>query len=139
MAASTQGDPDGCLSQRVNFAEIWLFYGKTTVNWSLLFSVLLMDGIIILINIPASLLGLTFDNEPNTQQLWFEPPGYVVPIIWFVLFTLMGLSRYVVVRQSDASVAGGIIIGFAVLCASYAFYTLGLSKITGISPLWFGV
>jgi tryptophan-rich sensory protein len=27
----------------------------------------------------------------------------------------------------------------AILCATYAYYTLGLGKLTGISPLWFGL
>jgi tryptophan-rich sensory protein len=109
------------------------------MNWQLVFSVLLMYGIIILVNIPASLLGLSFDNNSNTPRLWFEPPGFVVPIVWFFLFTLMGIARYVLLNQGNAQSKGYIIIGLAVLCASYAFYTLGLSKLTGLSPLWFGL
>jgi tryptophan-rich sensory protein len=109
------------------------------MNWQLILSVLMMHGIIILVNIPAPFLGLTFDNNAKEQRLWFEPPGYVIPIIWFILFTLMGIALYIVVKQGNSLSAGNFIIGLAVLCASYAYYTLGLAKLTGISSPWFGL
>ncbi|MFA0963446.1 hypothetical protein AB9P05_16700 [Roseivirga sp. BDSF3-8] len=59
--------------------------------WALVFSVLIFYGILILVNIPAPFIGLNFDND-ETPKLWYAPPGFVIPVIWFVLFTLLGIG-----------------------------------------------
>ncbi|MCB0518090.1 MAG: hypothetical protein H6577_15680 [Lewinellaceae bacterium] len=33
----------------------------------------------------------------------------------------------------------GWLFALAVLCATYAYYTLGFAKLTGISALWYGL
>lgn len=104
----------------------------------LILSIGLMYLILILVNVPAPWLGLKFESSDASRRLWFEPPGYLIPIVWFVLFTLMGIAR-ARLADVDASTMRWWIDGLAVLCAAYAYYTLGLSRLTGVSPLWFGL
>lgn len=57
----------------------------------ILLNILLFYGILIVINIPAGFLGLEFEANEK-PRVWYEPPGYVIPIVWFVLFTAMGYA-----------------------------------------------
>lgn len=104
--------------------------------WSLLFSILSFYGVLILVNIPAPLLGLNFENGEATK-LWYAPPRFVIPIVWFILFTLLGIGRYHLIQVSTDH--QWWLYGLAFLCATYAYYTLGLAKMTHISALWFGL
>jgi tryptophan-rich sensory protein len=107
--------------------------------WPLIQNVLLMYGILVVVNIPAPFLGLVFENERAGQRLWFEPPGWIIPIVWFCLFTMLGTARYILTKAAGNHSGEYAIIGLSVLCATYAYYTLGLSQLTGISSLWFGL
>ncbi len=100
-------------------------------------SIALLYGILLGINLPAPLLGLEFDSGP-APRLWYQPPGWVIPAAWFVLFALLGIARHRLMERAHSGEQKWI-LALAVLCASYSYYTLGLSKITGISPLWFGL
>ncbi|MBE9178573.1 tryptophan-rich sensory protein [Oculatella sp. LEGE 06141] len=109
------------------------------MNGPLIANIVLMYGILIGVNLPAPLLGLDFQEDSVRQRLWYEPPGYVIPIVWFVLFTLLGIARYELARRNPGGNIHWLITGLAILCATYAYYTLGLSKLTGVSALWFGL
>ncbi|UBZ14828.1 tryptophan-rich sensory protein [Flagellimonas marinaquae] len=104
--------------------------------WSLFFSILSFYGILIVVNIPAPFLGLNFENG-EAPKLWYAPPGFVIPIVWFVLFTLLGIGRYYLIQTSTNH--QWWLYGLALLCATYAYYTLGLAKTTHVSALWFGL
>jgi hypothetical protein len=56
--------------------------------------------------------------------------------VWFVLFTLLGFARYVLLQASHAPLQGWL-FGLAFLCATYAYYTLGLAKLAQVYALWF--
>jgi tryptophan-rich sensory protein len=87
---------------------------------------------------PGILSGpLVFESNEPDRRLWYEPPGFVIPLVWFVLFTLLAIARYQLTRSGDG--AGGPVVALAVLCATYAYYTLGLARLTGVSALWFGL
>lgn len=93
--------------------------------------------LLLLVNAPASLLGLRFDDESDAAT---APPGWLVVAAWLVLFPAMGYAHWAL----DLSGAEGArlapwVIALAVLCATYAYYTLGLAKLTDISALWFGL
>lgn len=105
--------------------------------WSLILSIVGFYAILIAVNIPAPFIGLNFDSG-ETPKLWYAPPGFVIPIVWFVLFTLLGIGRYTLL-QTDATQYQGWLYALAFLCASYAYYTLGFAKLTNISALWFGL
>ena len=47
------------------------------------------------------------------------PPGYVIGIVWTVLFALMGAARY-------HATAKRMVTALIALCLAYPFYTLGL-------------
>ncbi len=105
--------------------------------WSLVLSILIFYAILIVVNIPAPFIGLNFENA-ETPKLWYAPPGFVIPIVWFVLFTLLGIGRYHLIQTGSGSYQWWL-FGLAFLCATYAYYTLGLAKVTHISALWFGL
>ncbi|MBG9376379.1 tryptophan-rich sensory protein [Panacibacter sp. DH6] len=104
---------------------------------TILLSILLFYGILVVVNIPAPFVGLEFDSD-NKPSLWYAPPGFVIPIVWFVLFTLLGIARYKLVSQQLPDYQWWLFV-LAFLCAAYAYYTLGLAKLTHISALWFGL
>ena len=107
------------------------------MTWTLILSILTFYGILIAVNIPAPFIGLDFDSG-ETSKLWYAPPGFVIPIVWFVLFTLLGIGRYNLL-QTEFNNYQWWLYGLAFLCATYAYYTLGLAKVTNISALWFGL
>jgi tryptophan-rich sensory protein len=110
------------------------------MNGQVIGNIVLMYAILIIVNLPAGWLGLAFESD-RTSRLWYQPPGFVIPIVWFVLFTLMGIARYQVRHSANPSgvSASWWIVVLAILCASYAYYTIGLAKVTHISALWFGL
>lgn len=105
---------------------------------SLTSNILLFYGILILTNVPAYFLGLKFEGNAPKKRLWFEPPGFVIPIVWVFLFLLLAILRYKLV-SIEANDLAKLTIVLALVCASYAYYTLGLEKLTGISALKFGL
>ena len=106
---------------------------------NLVSNILLFYVILFVVNIPAPFLGLNFD-ESAADTVSFAPPGFVIPIVWWILFTLLGAARFLVLRRGNApDTDSALLLGLAVLCAAYAYYTLGLEKLTGISSLWFGL
>ncbi|MBC6995996.1 TspO/MBR family protein [Neolewinella lacunae] len=100
-------------------------------------SVMIFYGILIAVNLPAPWLGLEFESG-ETPKLWYAPPGYLIPIVWFVLFTLLGIGRYLLLRAGGGDYLW-CLYGLALLCAAYAYYTLGFARLTNISALWFGL
>lgn len=110
----------------------------TWVDVTLPGNVLLLWGLLLLVNVPAPLLGLEFERSQTRVSL--EPPGWVIPAVWFGLFALMAVARWRLglVGGDAAWIAMRAIELFAVWCAAYAYYTLGLARITGVSALAYG-
>jgi tryptophan-rich sensory protein len=105
---------------------------------SFLLNLLLFYAILFLTNVPAYFLGLKFEGNEKQKRLWFEPPAYVIPLVWVVLFFLLAVLRFKLI-QIQADELAGMILVLAFICASYAYYTLGLEKLTGISALKLGL
>ncbi|WP_170067779.1 tryptophan-rich sensory protein [Neolewinella xylanilytica] len=103
----------------------------------LLLHIALFYLILVGVNLPAPFLGLKFDQDDG-HRLWYAPPGFLIPVAWFVLFTLLGVAHYRLGLEGPDG-AQGWLVALAVLCASYAYYTLGLEKLTGVSALWYGL
>ena len=108
------------------------------MNSSLLFNIGLLWGMLFLINIPAYFLGLKFEGNVSNKRLWFEPPGFVIPIVWVFLFLMLAYLRYKLVIGNEHDSATMILV-LAFICASYPYYTLGIEKLTQISALKFGI
>lgn len=104
----------------------------------LLVNLLLFYAILFLINVPAYFLGLRFEGNEKRKRLWFELPGFVIPLVWVFLFFLLAILRYNLMLIQESNLASMTIL-LAVICSSYAYYTLGLEKLTGISALKFGL
>ncbi|MFN3760497.1 MAG: tryptophan-rich sensory protein [Algoriphagus aquaeductus] len=104
----------------------------------LLVNLLLFYAILFLINVPAYFLGLRFEGNEKRKRLWFEPPGFVIPLVWVFLFFLLAILRYNLMLIQESNLASMTIL-LALICSSYAYYTLGLEKLTGISALKFGL
>jgi len=109
------------------------------MNRDLAMNLALLFGILVVVNLPAPWLGLSFSDGEKAARLWYEPPGWIIPLVWWVLFTLMAVARYELGKVGTGQSGRKLIVGLAVLCASYAYYTLGLTRLTGISSLWFGL
>lgn len=71
-------------------------------------------------------------------MVWYQPPGWVIPLVWFILFSLLAIARTQLLQLPQPR-GEGWLWGLAFLCATYAYYTIGLAKWTGISALWFGL
>lgn len=37
----------------------------------------------------------------STNQPWFAPPGFLFPIVWTILYILMGISAYMILRSKS--------------------------------------
>lgn len=105
---------------------------------SLLANFILFYAILFLINLPVPFLGLKFSGNEASKRLWFEPPGFVIPIVWVVLFFFLAILRFKLL-EFQAEELAWLVVFLALICASYAYYTLGLEKLTGISALKLGL
>ncbi len=65
------------------------------------------------------IFALGWRQPAHDIQPGLAPPGYVIGIVWTVLFALMGAARH-------HSTAGRMITALIALCLAYPFYTLGL-------------
>ena len=73
-------------------------------------------------------------------------PGYVIGIIWTILFLAMAIARWQALRSADPSrKLPSLILALILLCAAYPLYTVGLRSLsvgiagnilTGIFALW---
>ena len=54
----------------------------------------LLGGIVGLLTSPG-------DNYKDLIQPSFAPPGFIFPIVWTILYTLMGISSYII-KESDS-------------------------------------
>lgn len=63
--------------------------------------------------------------QPNPA---LAPPGYVIGIIWVLLFVAMSTSRWLSLRAGDR-VAARVVAGLIFLCAIYPLYTMALSSL----------
>ena len=79
---------------------------------------------------PLALNGIIFTlgwqgSAPKNPML---PPGWVIGLIWMLLFTGMGIARWILTRGLNPRVARWV-DGLALLCLAYPLYTLGLRSI----------
>lgn len=101
-------------------------------------SVIFFEAILVFLNLPAILIGLKFQGNTPSKRLWFEPAGFLVPGVWILLFALLAILRSKLI-ELGMDETGLNVIGLAIVCALYPYYTLGLEKATGISAVKFGL
>jgi tryptophan-rich sensory protein len=62
--------------------------------------------------------------DRDIQPVW-APPGYVVGMVWVLLFGCMGLGHWFALQRQDIKGAR-LLTGLILLCLAYPFYTAGL-------------
>lgn len=85
----------------------------------------------------TNLLILLFNPSQMTtpaETYRFEPPGWVIGLVWTLLFAALGLSRWLILGTRVGQTKGADwIVLLLLLCAAYPFYTLGLrSPVMGL-------
>jgi tryptophan-rich sensory protein len=88
-------------------------------------SALAVNGIIELIN-PSEMA--------SAGDVPLQPPGYVIGIIWTLLFAAMGSARWLLVANTSNTLGvRRLLLGLLLLCLAYPFYTFGLrSNVIGL-------
>ncbi len=89
-------------------------------------SALAVNGFIAVVN-PSEMA------SPGSVHL--QPPGYVIGIVWLVLFAAMGVARWLLLtKPMDTIRARRLILFLLLFCLAYPVYTLGLkSEIIGLA------
>lgn len=109
---------------------------------NLLFSIIVCQA--------AGVLGSIFTKSsvttwyPTLQKPWFTPSGGVISTVWILLFTLMGVSLFLVLREgfgrSDIKVAVYVFAAQLVVNVLWSFAFFGLRSPPGgiivIALLW---
>lgn len=63
-----------------------------------------------LVGIIGSLLGNASMGFESLIKPNFAPPGFVFPIVWFILYTLMGISSYIIYTSGDPNTKKALIL-----------------------------
>jgi tryptophan-rich sensory protein len=89
-------------------------------------SALAVNGFIAVVN-PSEMA------SPGSVHL--QPPGYVIGIVWLVLFAAMGVARWLLLtKPMDTIRARRLILFLLLFCLAHPVYTLGLkSEIIGLA------
>jgi len=80
-------------------------------------------------------------NKPNP----YLPPGYVIGIVWIIIFGLLGYAYYLILNEKNKITLGSISIILMILfCLLYPFLTGGfnnnyISKLLNILTLIFSI
>jgi len=94
----------------------------------------------------AGALGSIFTSSsvstwfPTLIKPWFAPPGWVIIAVWIVLFTLMGVSLFLVWREdhsgADRKIAIGVFAAQLVVNVLWSWAFFGLqSPLAGIAVI----
>lgn len=99
------------------------------INWRLLISSILIPVII------GSIVGIITNGSTNFETLVkpsFSPPGIVFPIVWTILYTLMGISIYLI-KTSKGKTNDAVKIYVLQLIVNYLwsfiFFTFNLTLV----------
>ena len=94
----------------------------------------------------AGFIGSFFTNAglvdwySTLNKPWFTPPGWFIGAVWITLFTLMGISLYLVWKKGFTRTALGIFAAQLALNMLWSFLFFGLRSpllgLAGIIPLW---
>ncbi len=107
----------------------------------------------ILVSLSAGFIGSVFTSQTvdtwytGLQLPWFAPPGYVISVIWTVLYILIGISLYSIITKdlSERKVQVALVIFgiqlFLNAIWSYLFFGLmsPLYGLMGIVALWIAI
>ncbi len=72
-----------------------------------------MIAISIAIPLVFGLIGTLIGNPSNFSEIVkpsFAPPGFLFPIVWTILYILMGVSSYMIYKDNNYSINAALII-----------------------------
>ena len=73
-------------------------FNKKNINRSLIISIIIP----LFIGLISSLLSLnSFNNFNLLNKPPLSPPGWLFPIVWTILYVLMGISSYLIYEEND--------------------------------------
>jgi len=99
---------------------------------ALVLNIAIAVGAAAIVNGVILLLG--WDSPTDyAPQPWFEPPGWVVVLVWLVLFSLMASARWTLNSYTIIGVvrARALITLLIVACLVLPFYSLAISSLMG--------
>ncbi len=99
---------------------------------SLVLNVLLAVGAALVMN--GLIFGLGWNRSTDyATKPSFEPPGYVVGLVWEGLFALMATARWLLNSRSGtgASRARALVTLLIIFCLLWAFYSLAIGSLIG--------
>ena len=70
-------------------------------------------------------------DATDIVQPGFQPPGWVIGMVWTALFAAMGAARWVTARSHHGIGRrnGWLITGLILACFAYPYYTLGFRSV----------
>jgi tryptophan-rich sensory protein len=95
----------------------------------LLANVVVLVGLSALGNGIVNLFGWDSSQNPAPKPS-FAPPDYVVGLVWVLLFAVLGAARWLLVGSGStaAKPERRLILGLAIFCFLYPFYTLAFDS-----------
>ncbi len=86
---------------------------------------------VIAVNAVIFLSGWFQTDTPAAQQSRLDPPGWLVGVVWVILFAFLGAARWFVMRSGGAQAGrqAGYIVLLLLFCLAYPFYTMGLKSV----------
>lgn len=88
-------------------------------------------------------------EQARTPAYRLQPPGFVIGIVWIILFASMGTARWLIVRREEREFKNANLVFLLILlCVAYPLYTLGLSSltvglagniVTAVTALWVAI
>lgn len=99
---------------------------------SLVLNLLLAVGAALAMNVLIFELGWdkSTDYAPKPS---FEPPSYVVGLVWIFLFALMATARWLLNSRSETGTSGArtLVTLLIIFCLLWPFYSLAIGSLNG--------
>ena len=93
---------------------------KKSVSIVMIFSIIICIAIPLIVGIISSFL--TKDAQMSFNQMNkppLSPPGWLFPIVWTILYIVMGIASYLIMTSTDESKFYGIILYFSQLVFNF--------------------
>jgi tryptophan-rich sensory protein len=93
------------------------------LNIGFALAVVFLTNLLILLINPSEMA-----SPPDNYR--FEPPGWVIGLVWTFLFAGLGLARWLVAGNGERPIKSSNLVFFLLLfCAAYPLFTLGLHSL----------